>query len=364
MHKSRGNVAIKVALSLTVLFGVASVTIDLAWARFVREQLDVAAQAASHGGALQLDGTGEGVAAAHVVVPNAAEMNAAAGVPVRLNGSDWELGVWSIYTKSFTPGGDPSEINAVRVTAERPSLGVFFAPAAFNRNTVDVGTKVTAVRLFGGASEMNCALPIGIPDCLITNLDTDEDGLIDVAMNPQTPQIDQMGWARPFEDASSSWTRSALQGCMPDAAADIGDPVALQNGLSNTSMETIISIMGASETTWDTDALGPRPAQLGNSSLSAATWTAQKTLEGPIYVFDGGPNGEYCQGAGGAFNGTEPITGFAWIAIYDVANHGAASTRTIAARIDTTRTHEVGEQGGGPDWGITADPAPHFVASD
>lgn len=363
MRTHRGNAAVKVALSLTVLLGFASITIDLAWARFVREQLDVAAQAASHGGAIQLDGSEAGVVAAEAVAPFVAATHYAAGTTVEVGGDDVELGVWSIYTNTFTPGGDAEEINAVRVAADRPTLPVFFAPAAFGRQTVDVGARVTAVRLFGGASEMDCVLPLAVPQCLLENEDEDGDGIIDVGLNPQTPQIDNMGWARPYhgDGANSAWTRTQLSTCQADGSGGIGDDVALQNGLVESALSELIDIIESSSTSWDEQAMkGPIPTQMEKSSIDPGRYG--RTLEGPIFVFDAGD--EYCEGSGGSFNGTEVVSGFVWIAIYDVQNTGGAANRAIHARLDTTRTHEVGKQGGGPDWGVTADPPPHFVASN
>lgn len=360
MRNRRGNAAVKVALSLSVLLGVASLSIDLGWARVVQQQLDMAAQAGSHAGAAQLDGTEEGMAAAIAMTQTVAALHQAGGTPVELEAGDVELGVWDATAGTFTVSSDATAVNAVRANTARPTLAMFFAPAAFNRSTVAVGAHATAVRQFGGAGEVVCFLPLAVPKCLIDQHLAMGEGIFDVTLNPQTPSTDQMGWARPYygDGANSAWTRDQLTNCQQDGSASVGSDVSLQNGQVTAALSEIVDILSTTTEKWDTTMLGAEPARDTRSSIPAGKYG--RVLAGPIFVFDGGD--DYCVGSGGSYNGLETISGFVWLTLYDVKNSGGAATRWVRGRIDTTHEYEVGTGGGGDDYGVVTDAPPRFVA--
>ena len=60
----RGNYSVLLALSMTVLFGFSALAIDLSYARMARTELQSATDTITHGAALTLDGTEDGIAAA------------------------------------------------------------------------------------------------------------------------------------------------------------------------------------------------------------------------------------------------------------------------------------------------------------
>ena len=54
----------------------------------------------------------------------------------------------------------------------------------------------------------------------------------------------------------------------------------------------------------------------------------------------------------GPMNGTYPVSGFVWGAIYDVATSGPAAQRTIRMRVDTSGSYDFGTHEGGTDYGV------------
>lgn len=359
MRNRRGNAAVKVALSMSVLLGVASISIDLGWARVVQQQLDMAAQAGSHAGAAQLNGTAEGMTAAVTMTQAVAAMHEAAGAPVVLDVGDIELGVYDDATNTFTVSTDETVVNAVRARASRPTLAMFFAPAAFKTSTIAVAAQATAVHPFGGAGEVNCFLPLAVPQCLIEQHLASGEGIFDVTLNPQTPSSDQMGWARPYygDGANAAWTRDQLRNCTQDGSAGIGSDVSIQNGQVTSALSEIQSILTESGDPWNGENLGSQPAQDPESSIPGSSYG--RVLDGPIFVFDGGP--EYCVGSGGSYNGLEKISGFVWLTLYDIDNSGSADSRWVRGRIDTVNQYDYGTEGGGGDYGVVSDEPPRFV---
>lgn len=351
MRVRRGNVAVNVALFSVLLLSMGAFGVDLPYARVVRMELEQATEAAAHAGAAQLDGTVEGVAAAGATARSLALVHSAGGSVVQPDAV--ETGVWDDDT--FTPSTDATRANAVRVTASRPELALFFSPAAFSRRTVAVGGRAIAVKDFGGASELDCFLPLAVPQCLIEEWGMDSLQDRTIQLNP--PGVDNVGWMRPDAAPNAAWTREQFVDCEASGELGVGDDIGLQNGQVTSALDALVNAVRSSSTTWDTSVFGGLPSRMPGSSIPASDYG--HTLEGAIPVFDGGS--EYCEGSGGSFNGMEVVTGFVWVVIYDVRNNGGAAQRSMRLRIDGTREHEVGTQGGGEDWGVTANSPPRFV---
>lgn len=353
MASRRGNVAVKVALFSVVLLSMAALGVDLPYARVVRLELEQAAEAAAHAGAARLDRTDAGITAAYTTARAVGLANAAAGAPV--DPDTIETGVWDGTT--FTASSDAVTVNAVRVATSRPELSLFFSPAAFGRDTVAVGGRSVAYRERGGASEVTCYLPLALPSCLVDEwgMDALQDRVI--SLNP--PGADNVGWGRIGASPNARWTRDQLGDCEASGSAEAGDTVGLQNGMAVNAIGAVADAIAASSTTWDANVFGTQPARMGGSSISASDYG--KTLEGSVLVFESGP--EYCEDSGGQFNGSHPLRGFVWVAIYDVRNTGRAEERTLKLRVDGTREHEVEGEAGGEDMGVIAVEPPRFVAS-
>jgi hypothetical protein len=120
----RGAMVILFAVLIVVVVGMVAFSVDIGWIALVRNQLQVAADAAAIAGVGELNNSH---ALARQAAKSIGEMNRAGGTDdfVSLADGDIELGSWNTETKTFTPGG--SAVNAVKVTARR-DLPLFFAP--------------------------------------------------------------------------------------------------------------------------------------------------------------------------------------------------------------------------------------------
>lgn len=355
----RGNAAVIVGLCAVVLFGAAAFAIDVPYARLVKVRLEDVADAAAHAATAQLDGTDAGIANARALAKTIAASHTVAGAPVALADGDIVPGVYDKATGTFTASADASAVNAVRVNATRPDLALFFAPVAFRRETVEVGGRSATMHETGPAGRADCYLPLALPSCLVDRWT--RDGLQDVALKTNPAGIDNAGWARIGSPPNAAFTRTQIADGCSDGAAQVGDDVYLQNGSVANAYTEIAAAVSTSDTTWTTARWGAQPARDGSKSrVNATDWG--KTLEGVVLVFDGGET--YCQGGGGSFNGSEPLVGFVWGAIYDVWS-GSASQRTLWMRLDVVNEHVDGKYtGGGIDLGLAAWEPPRRVDAE
>jgi hypothetical protein len=352
----RGNVAVIIALSLTVLLAFAAVVIDVGYGRLVHRQLQDAADAAALAAAARLDGTDDGLEEARATAEWIASENRAAGAPVAIDGAtDVVLGDWDKDAGSFTESDDPEVVDAVQVSARIDALRLFIAPVALDRESIPVSARARVFVDHGGAGSAECFIPIGMPACLVDRYTLD--GLQNVTLKLNPPGIDNVGYARPGATPNASWTRSQIGNCTSSGEIEIGDTLGLQNGVVTSALAEFVPAIVNSTTRWDTSKWGALPARDSRSSIPVASYG--KTYEGIVPVFDGGAS--YCSGSGGTFNGTAAITGFVWGAIYEVINSGRAENRTLKMRLDFTRSYDEGTGTGGPDWGVTADEPPRMI---
>lgn len=358
-----------VALSAAVLFSVAAIAVDLGYGRMVRVELQNAADAAAHAAVQRLDGTSAGLSSARTVAVQVAGENQAGGEAVRLdantgNASDGDLvlGVWDADAGTFTPSTDPALVNAAQAHARIPTLGTFFAPV-FGRTSLAVGATSIMVAEHGGASEVECYLPLAIPDCLIGYHGGVEE-MTDITLSLSPAGVDSVGWGRANGTPNANWSRDMITSCDEEEEAEVGDPVGLQNGVATSALQALVDAISTSSTEWREDTWGEIPSQLQRSDVPREDYG--NTVEGAVLVFDGGSS--YCTGNGGSFNGTETIVGFMWGAVYDVQlpgsgrGRGSSSVGTIRMRLDTVEDYNVGTAGGGPDWGVLGSSPPRMVA--
>ena len=349
LRSRRGNYATITALSLTVLLGFGALAIDVSHVHLVDQQLQTAADASAHAAVMMLDGSEEGLAAAKTAAGELAQANYAGGQKVTLDDSGSPFakavfGVWDAEARSFDESEDPEEVNAVRVTTGHENTSTA-ALGSLTDIKLSPRASSTAVRDLQGAGAVECFIPLAIPSCLIETA-YGEDGIqdIDLVLNPKG--VDNVGWARPAASPNASWLKGQLTDCKGDGEVAIGDSLGLQNGVVASAMSAMASELEGSATGWDGDVWGAMPAQLSNSAISNAAYG--NTLEGPLFVFE---DDSYCSG-GGKFNGFTKVSGFVWGAVYDVATKGAADTKNIRVRLDTSREHGVGTASGGKDWGV------------
>ena len=348
-----GSVAVIMALVLVVVAGFAALVIDLGYTRYVRAELQIAADAGANAATAELDGTSAGLANARAVAVAVAGLNKAAGEAVTLDGNDSNDAAGDIVTgvwdgESFTPSSSAADVNAIRVQPHRDDLSTFFSRLAFARSVMETSALATSRGIRGGAGEVACFLPIAIADCLIDDL-YGSDGVleIDLVLNPAG--IDNVGWARPGANPNASWLRSQIGDCLYDGSVAVGDPIGLNNGVINAALSALADEVSASEEEWDEDLWGELPAQASRSGVSPGSYGS--VYAGPILTFD---DDSYCS-SGGSFTGTVYVSGFVWGAIYDVITSGSASSKNIKVRLDTAGDHAAGTAAGGPDYGVQID---------
>jgi Flp pilus assembly protein TadG len=340
-----GMVVVVVALVLGVLLGISALVVDLGYLGASQAQLQAATDASSHAGAMQLDGTDDGLANASQAALDLASFNEVAGEPVQLDDTtDIELGIWDIPTSTFTAGGDTIEINAVRVTARRDDLPAWFANAAFGEEVLAASAVSIAHRQFTGAGEVECFIPLAVPGCWIEDTGPDQVNFYDLVLNPVG--ANNVAWARPEANPNGSWLRNQIWNCEYDGNIDVGTSMELNNGVINSALAALAGEVEASSTVWDESKWGPLPPQETRSGISPLQYG--HTLEGPIAVFE---NDSYCSSPS-AMNGTEAVSGFVWGAIYEVVTSGKVADRTIKLRLETTEAYDMGVAAGGPDYGV------------
>jgi Flp pilus assembly protein TadG len=100
-------------VAFSAICGLVSLAVDFGRVQLDRAELQLAADAAARYGAAGLPG---GAAVASANATSAAAANSIEGVPVKLQSSDIQVGVWNSATSVFTPTSVSP--NAVRVTAQ------------------------------------------------------------------------------------------------------------------------------------------------------------------------------------------------------------------------------------------------------
>lgn len=344
--KRAGNAAYAV-LSMLTLLGFGALTVDIGYSRMVQAQLQAATDAAAHGAVAYLvpgDATAMNNAKTKAVAIAAA--NQANGAAVSITTGDVITGVWDGAV--FSPSSDPDDVNAIRVQASTNNIAPILGWAAFGVATLSASSQsVAAMGSDGPAGEVDCILPIAIPDCWFDGTHSDSE-IMSMTFQFNPAGSDNVAWAVPEEYGSSSASnmRELLEDCGDAGGVRIGDTLDLNNGMINSVFSDVVNMLRNSSEEWDATAWGAQPAQDANSELTGSgEWG--NVVSGPVMVFD---NPSYsCPSTGGeAFNENgQPIVGFAWGVIYDATDSGGAAGRNLKMMIDMNLVHEVGTDDGG-----------------
>lgn len=116
LRRRRGNVAIIMAFSMTVIMLFTALAIDVSYLRTTEFELQNAADAAAHAALVDMRlGFSEADATTRALTIGG--MNTAAGSAVTIDPNDVVFGQWDFATSAFVAGASPS--NAVSVTARR-----------------------------------------------------------------------------------------------------------------------------------------------------------------------------------------------------------------------------------------------------
>lgn len=357
-----GSALVVVVMLLPVLFGFAAMAVDLGYARMVREQLQVATDAAALAGTALLDGTSKGLISARATAVELAGHNVAAGAGVTLTGPSANTGnvvtgIWS--GGAFTPSTAASQVNAIQVTASAANLPAFFGRLAFSQDSLTAAVATIAIqgeRIGGGT--VPYYIPIGFPACNFQSYSNDQLQNLTLTFGPAGS--DNAGWAGIGAIPSASWISSQLSkvnSCMWEyqntgsisstcSAASAGETARLGNGQQAASLQNLANAFKTG-VPWNSNVWGSLPAQHSNSGVPAGSYG--RTIAGPFPVFDGGSS--YCSGAAN-WNKSGRVVGFVWGAIYDVRYKGAASQMNVWARIDVKSFRPIATGDGGNDYGI------------
>lgn len=348
----RGTYSTLTIFSLPVFLGIGAITVDLGYQRVVAAELQAAADLAVLAGSQHLDGTAAGVSRAREAAGRAAARNTAGGRAIRLSETEIEFGAWD-EELGLVSESDPSRIDGMKVRAARGDLRSSFAHASFGVAHIGAGGQAIGMRPPPqSAGAASCYIPLAVARCQFDTFTTDE--LVDKTLVLNPAGVDNVGWGRAGASPNASWLMDQIGDCTADGVARVGETVGLQNGEVSSALGELVTEINASETSWDSEAFGTLPAQNSKSAITTSNYG--NVLEGPIIVFDGGP--EYCT-TGGDFNGEELIVGFAWAVIYDVRTSGGAKDKNIWVKLKPMADQELGFEGGGlVDAGVLYQPDP------
>lgn len=336
-----GNYTGLLALSLPTVLAAGALAIDLSTQKVVRSQLQAVADISALAGTEALDGTEDGLDRARLRATRAAARNRVNGRAVQVQDAEILAGAWRSDLGLLDTEAEVEQMDSLQVSAADGQIPTTLARLLFRREEMGARGASTGFRPPPeGASAVGCYLPIAIPSCLFDRYSEAQLQSLTLVLNPAG--LDTMGWGRVGAHPNASFIRDQLRDCEQDGIIEVGDEVGLQNGVVNSALSEIASLLAVSPTTWSPD-WGPQPSRMAGSALSASNYG--RTLEGAIIVFDGGPG--YCQGSGGSFNGFEPLVGFAWAAIFDVRTSGSASQKNVRMKLDTLVDRRIGLRGGG-----------------
>lgn len=346
-HTRRGNAA-TLAISLTALLGAAAIVVDIGFLYASQTEIQAGLDAAALAGVGYYDNTSEGIDLARSKAIEFAAMNTVMGGSLVVP----EEAITTGYLDddlAFVPSTDPDEVNAMSIDHTQVDIPVFFASAAFGRESMAASARSIARRFpSSGAGQVDCFLPLAVPDCILSDTDAYED----LALKLSSANDDNAGWADIDGNPTPGSINDALLGMCDRGAASVGDPVYLNNGVINASLSELASVLNgetsAPTAAWDSSKWGDLPGQMGGSTVNEGAY-GQHVLQGPIILFDAG--GGDCLSSL-QFNQNKPITGFAWAVVYDVDSHG--SGKNIRVKLDLTNEYEWGTSGGGLDTNVLA----------
>ncbi|MFZ5475613.1 MAG: TadG family pilus assembly protein [Myxococcota bacterium] len=357
-HSRSGNAAVQVGLSIWVIVGFAAIGIDLTVIKVYQQELYNAAEAASHAGAAQLDGTADGVSAARTIAEQVGEMNTILGSSVAFdpntaNAADGDivLGRIDFSTNTFVPTTDPATAVAVKAKAYRGGVGTYFA-RLFGLNTVSA--EETAIAVAGGPRTAECPMPIAVPECALP-----DDGICDFEITMSNSNVDNAAWALPqSNNPSASDLSAAINGCTAESSTV--DVLSLNNGQIQSVLNDLQTYLRNQTEMWDTSEFGAMPAQpttvwvdqngetKGPSTVPTADYG--KVIKRLGMVYDDPSN---CTNSSMNYNGV-PIKGYVTMVVYDIrTSNSGGNGRWVKMRI---ACDEADEMSGGGFYGTTAPP--------
>ena len=371
MKTRRGNAVLLVSLlSGMIGFGTFSVDVGLIW--LAKVELQQAVDNAVLSGVGQLDGTEEGIERAEATALAIANAHKVLGDGVTFTDEEVKIGKFDDQGEfvAYEVGDDPFEIGAVQVEHAGEEVPAGLGGFAFGVSSYKVQARARAKRRIGAkrAREVNCYLPLAIPDCHLASLAPDTNPSAFTFTFSPSP-TDAVAWSLPGSNPNSSDVRDQLLGQCEGEGIAIGDDVYVNEGSKTTALHTIRDVLNGSgaiaPTVWDVEMYGPMPEQgcLGtdgcdpsNSDVNGASWG--NVIEGPVVLVDVGSD---CGDA--SFTHTKEVTAVAWALIYDVSASGG--DKYISVQLDLASEHlswGMGQEG--DEDGDVGDPTNVLVPSN
>lgn len=164
-HGERGFALAAFALSMTALFGLAAVAIDLGRLAHTANEVQNVADAAATAGATNLMNGGT-VSTARSDAQSVVAQNAVAGSTASIQTADLQVGQYNPQTNVFTNGATPpTAVKATPSTTVQNLFAGFFGPSFMNTT---VSKSATAG--FAGLGQAAPTLPLVIRDCQFQSL--------------------------------------------------------------------------------------------------------------------------------------------------------------------------------------------------
>ena len=356
--KRRGNAAIT-AVSMTALLGFGALVVDIGMIQVTNAELQAAVDAGALGGAGYLDRTVPGIYAAQSKAVEIANLNKVSG-SWQLSIDNVEIGIYDPDTDEFTvvpPASfttvDPTLVNAVRIASSVSNLQAIFGNAAFQKSNFSTSAQSMSFRMpaDGPAGEMDCLLPFAVPDCEF--LDWIDGGN---TVNPPPYEFimtdsnsDNVGWGNPFSTPNTQEIKDAIDGtgCNNGTTVKVDDELNLGNGENASAIRYIGDVLNSkgnvAPTVWPDDLLppgvpmprgGPHANPANGKNASDVSFYGN-VIQGPVALIEANNCGANYQ-----FNGTAPITGFAYAYVYDVRSKG--SSKNIRIQLDFINEYDIG----------------------
>jgi hypothetical protein len=354
----KGSIAAICAVAMVALVGFTALGVETSLGWMFKKEIQKGLDAATKGGASELDGTSVGVGNAQTMAVTIAASNTAGGNPIAITTSDV---IYGVYTSGvgFAPSSDPSDpnINAIRIN-HSISMGTGFASGAmFGTTSISPAAVAIGLRATAGAPSVKCFLPVAIPNCTVENMfAAGTVQTVDFQFGSTTQN--NASWMLPTgaNAADLKTYLDMLAGGNCDTMSDpmeisVGDIVPQNNGEVVPAIDSLGALVSASSDYWDTSLWGTQPAQYYKPSKSLVNpWT--KVYEAPVAIVS---DPDFEGSCSGPLSGNAEVTGFIKAAVYEVVKDG--STKFFTMRLDATTITDGLETGGtGPDYGIVTYP--------
>jgi Flp pilus assembly protein TadG len=137
----RAAVVVLVALLIVFLLGMVAFGVDIGYIVLVRTQLQAAADSAAMAAVVEMVNDPDNT---YSMAQSYASKHWAGGEDVALETADVQIGSWDSEAKTFTPSASSTSGNAVKVTARRSSVPLFFGAVLGKR---EFDTEASAVAM-------------------------------------------------------------------------------------------------------------------------------------------------------------------------------------------------------------------------